>query len=73
VSGASHLLKPPSVIAGLGSMAETEKKSTSQPDSNLAAEEHPRPSQAEGDLKTVEADLKAKEQQGGAGQTSGEK
>jgi hypothetical protein len=54
-------------------MADTEEKSTSQPDSKLAAEEHPRPSQAEGDLSTVEADLKAKEKQGGAGAESGEK
>ena len=38
-----------------------EKKSDTQPDKNLAAEERPVPSQAEGDLKTVEEDLKQKD------------
>jgi hypothetical protein len=36
-----------------------ENKST-QPDKNLAAEERPVPSQAEGDRETIEADLEAK-------------
>jgi hypothetical protein len=39
-------------------MAE-EKKDT-QPDKNLAADERPVPSQAEGDRETVEEDLKEK-------------
>jgi len=43
-------------------MSEEQKKSDSQPDKNAAADEHPRPSQAEGDLETVEEDLKEKEQ-----------
>ena len=34
---------------------------SSQPDKNLAANERPVPSQAEGDLETVEEDLKDKE------------
>ena len=42
----------------LQSMAD-EKKDT-QPDKNVASEEHPRPSQAEGDLETVEEDLEEK-------------
>lgn len=37
--------------------------STSQPDKNLAANERPVPSQAEGDLETVEEDLKEKEKE----------
>lgn len=37
-----------------------EKKDQTQPDKNLAAEERPVPSQAEGDLETVEEDLDAK-------------
>jgi hypothetical protein len=42
-------------------MSEERKQSDSQRDKNLAADEHPRPSQAEGDLETVEEDLKQKE------------
>ncbi|MDQ2843117.1 MAG: hypothetical protein M3Y72_19175 [Acidobacteriota bacterium] len=38
-----------------------EKKDATQPDKNLAADEHPRPSQAEGDRETVEEDLQEKE------------
>jgi len=34
-----------------------EKEKTSQPDKNLASEERPIPSQAEGDRETVEQDL----------------
>lgn len=37
------------------------QQSSSQPDKNLAADERPVPSQAEGDLETIEEDLKAKE------------
>jgi hypothetical protein len=37
-----------------------EKKKPSQPDKNLAAEERPVPSQAEGDRETIEEDLKEK-------------
>ncbi len=40
-----------------------DKQTDTQPDKNLAADEHPRPSQAEGDLETVEEDLKQKELQ----------
>ncbi len=40
-----------------------ENKSKTQPDKNLAAEERPVPSQAEGDLETVEEDLKDKDQE----------
>jgi hypothetical protein len=37
-----------------------EKKKPSQPDKNLAAEERPVPSQAEGDRETIEEDLEEK-------------
>ncbi len=37
-----------------------EKKKPSQPDKNLAAEERPVPSQAEGDRETIEEDLAEK-------------
>jgi hypothetical protein len=33
----------------------------SQPDKNLASEERPVPSQAEGDLETIEEDLRTKQ------------
>lgn len=39
------------------------QQSSSQPDKNLAADERPVPSQAEGDLETVEEDLEEKERQ----------
>jgi hypothetical protein len=39
-----------------------QKKSPTQPDKAKAAEERPVPSQAEGDLETVEEDLKEKAQ-----------
>jgi hypothetical protein len=39
------------------------KKDQTQPDKNLAAEERPVPSQAEGDLETVEEDLDEKAKQ----------
>lgn len=45
-------------------MSEQKKGQTSQPDKNLAAEQRPVPSQAEGDLETVEEDLEAREEQG---------
>jgi len=41
-----------------------------QPDKNLAAEERPVPSQAEGDLETVEEDLRAQEKKSTAKQSS---
>ncbi len=41
-------------------MSEQSQKQN-QPDKNLAAEERPVPSQAEGDLETVEEDLKDQE------------
>lgn len=45
-------------------MSEQNKGQTSQPDKNLAADTRPVPSQAEGDLETVEEDLEAREKQG---------
>jgi hypothetical protein len=39
-----------------------QKKSPTQPDKTKAAEERPVPSQAEGDLETVEEDLREKAQ-----------
>ena len=43
-------------------MSEEKKQDRTQPDKNLAAEERPIPSQAEGDLETIEEDLEEKEQ-----------
>ncbi|MGA8027408.1 MAG: hypothetical protein WB992_09695 [Bryobacteraceae bacterium] len=40
---------------------EDDKRKPTQPDKNVAAEERPVPSQAEGDLETVEEDLEEKE------------
>jgi len=39
---------------------KSKEQSSSQPDKNIAEEERPRPSQAEGDLNTVEEDLELK-------------
>ncbi len=47
----------------LGMEGKKGQQSSSQPDKNLAADERPVPSQAEGDLETVEEDLEAKERQ----------
>ncbi len=44
----------------LRSMSESNTKAT-QPDKDLADEERPVPSQAEGDLETVEEDLREKD------------
>jgi hypothetical protein len=45
----------------LPTMGEKSKEqSSSQPDKKVAEEERPKPSQAEGDLKTVEEDLELK-------------
>lgn len=44
-------------------MGDESKKEKTQPDKNLAAEERPVPSQAEGDLETVEEDLEDKAKQ----------
>lgn len=41
-------------------MGDETKRSKTQPDKNLAADERPVPSQAEGDLETVEEDLEEK-------------
>jgi hypothetical protein len=46
------------------------KQGNTQPDKDEAAKEHPRPSQAEGDLATVEEDLREK---GGSGQPNNPK
>ncbi|MBV9158344.1 MAG: hypothetical protein JO097_18930 [Acidobacteriaceae bacterium] len=40
-----------------------DKQKASQPDKNLAADERPVPSQAEGDLETVEEDLEHREKE----------
>jgi hypothetical protein len=45
-------------------MSEEKKGQISQPDKNLAADTRPVPSQAEGDLETVEEDLETREEQG---------
>ncbi len=44
-------------------MSDDKNKDT-QPDKGLAADERPVPSQAEGDLETVEEDLKDQEKSG---------
>lgn len=45
-------------------MAEQKgQQKSSQPDKNVAAEQRPVPSQAEGDLETVEEDLKEKDRE----------
>jgi hypothetical protein len=41
-----------------------QKKTPTQPDKTKAVDERPVPSQAEGDLETVEEDLKEKAQKG---------
>ena len=58
-------LKRPSLAISLSVMENQEK--SSQPDKNRAAEERPVPSQAEGDLETVEEDLEDKSKKGEAG------
>lgn len=48
-------------LLSLPGMGEKNKEqSSSQPDQKLAEEERPKPSQAEGDLETVEEDLEQK-------------
>lgn len=42
-------------------MGNEQKPKTTQPDKDEAANERPVPSQAEGDLETIEEDLKEKE------------
>ena len=44
-------------------MGNEKQKKDTQPDKNLAAEERPIPSQAEGDLETIEEDLEEKEKE----------
>jgi hypothetical protein len=44
-------------------MSNEQKPETTQPDRGKAADERPVPSQAEGDLETIEEDLKQKEKQ----------
>jgi hypothetical protein len=41
-------------------MSEKEKQGSNMPDAKLAADERPVPSQAEGDLDTIEQDLEEK-------------
>lgn len=53
--------KYPAENSGPMSMSDPQESKTSQPDKNRAAEERPVPSQAEGDLETIEEDLKQKE------------
>jgi hypothetical protein len=52
-------------------MSENQKSDPNMRDANLAAEQRPIPSQAEGDLETVEEDLKQKEQSRSQGAGSG--
>jgi hypothetical protein len=52
-------------------MSDNQKSDQNLRDANLAAEERPVPSQAEGDLETVEEDLKQKEQNKSQGASSG--
>ncbi|MBV8071095.1 MAG: hypothetical protein JO270_14395 [Acidobacteriaceae bacterium] len=51
-------------------MSDQTKQTSCQPDKNVAADERPVPSQAEGDRETVEQDLAGKEkaQEKSAGQ-----
>ena len=42
-------------------MSDDKKPQSGQPDKNVATEERPVPSQAEGDRETVEEDLKQKD------------
>lgn len=49
-------------------MADQKDTPKNQPDEKLAADQRPVPSQAEGDRKTVEEDLKQKEQRESAKQ-----
>lgn len=45
------------------SMGDEKKPTNTQPDKDVAAQTRPTPSQAEGDLETVEQDLRQKEKQ----------
>lgn len=51
-----------------GALQSMENQKKDQPDKDLAGEERPVPSQAEGDRKTVEEDLKQKEREQAAKQ-----
>lgn len=51
-------------------MNNERKQQADLPDKDEAAEERPVPSQAEGDLETIEDDLKQKEEQGNQGSVS---
>ena len=42
-------------------MSNKQEKKNTQPDKNLAADQRPIPSQAEGDRETIEEDLRQKE------------
>lgn len=48
-------------------MGDEKKRDTTQPDKNLAAEERPVPSQAEGDRETIEEDLEEKDAESRSG------
>ena len=50
-------------------MDEPKKKSATQPDAGIAASQRPVPSQAEGDLETIEEDLAEKEKAASATQS----
>jgi hypothetical protein len=52
-------------------MSEKEKQDATMRDANLAAEQRPVPSQAEGDLETVEQDLIEKDQRKSRDASSG--
>jgi hypothetical protein len=51
-------------------MKDERKQETDLRDKDEAAEERPIPSQAEGDLETIEEDLKQKQKQAGKGRAS---
>ena len=52
-------------------MGEEKKRDKTQPDKNRAADERPVPSQAEGDLETIEEDLEEKDREEKDRQSSG--
>lgn len=61
LAGCDRTSRPKGESDLLEAMSEEQKPKNTQPDKNEAANERPVPSQAEGDLETVEEDLKQKE------------
>jgi hypothetical protein len=60
---------PPYALQGMADLKNTDKN---QPDKNIAADERPVPSQAEGDRQTIEEDLKEKEKERAKGAKQGQ-